>query len=167
MFERQGEILQTSTIMTGVGGTRTVVAFRSSGHEPEAARVWFAWGMSSIMPAVTPPVPSEAGRRHPLDPDPVPATKAGAVLALGVAAALTGVFVGGLVPATLALLLAREVRDDLRASGGYLIGRRRVRTGVALAWTGIVLAAGTLVVAVILGLLTLAAGGRDFAPTVN
>jgi hydroxylaminobenzene mutase len=123
--------------------------------------------MSSIMPAVTPPLSGEAGRRHPLDPDPTPATKAGAVLALGVTAALTGLFIGGLVPATLALLLAREVGDDLRASGGYLTGRRRLRTGVGLAWTGIVLAAGTLVVAVIFGLLTLAAGGRDFAPTVN
>ena len=119
------------------------------------------------MPTATQSVPGEAGRRHPLDPDPAPASKAGAVLALGVVAALTGTFVGGLVPATLALLLAREVRDDLRASGGYLIGRKRLRTGVALAWTGIVLAAGTLVVAVIFGLLTLAAGGRDFAPTVN
>jgi hydroxylaminobenzene mutase len=123
--------------------------------------------MSSIVPGITAPLPGDSGRRHPLDPDPMPATKAGAVLALGVIAALTGIFVGGVVPATIALLLAREVRDDLRASGGYLTGRSKVRTGVGLAWTGLVLAAVTLVVAAVLGLLTLAAGGQDFAPTVN
>jgi hypothetical protein len=109
----------------------------------------------------------DATRRHPLDPDPVPSSKAGAVLALGVIAALTGIFVGGLVPATVALLMAREVRDDLRGAGGFLTGGRRVRTGVALAWIGVVLAATSLVIATVLGLLNLAAGSRDFAPTVN
>jgi hypothetical protein len=110
---------------------------------------------------------AEASRRHPLDPDPIPSSKARAVFALGVIAALTGIFVGGLVPATVALLLAREVRGDLRSAGGFLTGGRRVRTGVALAWTGIVLAATSLVVATVLGLLNLAAGSHDFAPTVN
>lgn len=110
---------------------------------------------------------AEPSRRHPLDPDPVPATKAGAVLALGVVAALTGIAIGGVVPAVLALLLAREVRADLRAAGGFLLGGRRVRIGVALAWTGIVLAATTTVVAIIFGLLHLAGYGRDYAPTVN
>jgi (hydroxyamino)benzene mutase len=109
----------------------------------------------------------DVARRHPLDPDPVPSSKAGAVLALGVIAALTGIFVGGLVPATVALLLAREVRADLRDAGGFLTGGRRVRTGVALAWTGVVLAATSLVIATIFGLLNLAAGSRDLAPTVN
>src|SRR5690349_24763035 len=33
----------------------------------------------------------DATLRHPLDPDPVPSSKAGAVLALGVIAALTGI----------------------------------------------------------------------------
>jgi hydroxylaminobenzene mutase len=106
-------------------------------------------------------------RRHPLDPDPVPSTKAGAVLALGVAAALTGLLVGGLVPATIALLLAREARADLRDAGGFLVGNRRIRIGVALAWTGVVLAATTLVVAIVFGLLQFAGYGRDYAPTVN
>ncbi len=106
-------------------------------------------------------------RRHPLDPDPVPSTKAGAVLALGVVAALTGLLVGGLVPATIALLLAREARTDLRDAGGFLVGNRRIRIGVALAWTGVVLAATTLVVAIVFGLLQFAGYGRDYAPTVN
>jgi hypothetical protein len=89
------------------------------------------------------------------------------VLALGIAAALTGVMIGGLVPATIALVLAKEVRADLRAAGGFLLGSRRLRIGVALAWAGIVLAAAALVVAGIAGLLTFAAYGRDYAPTVN
>ena len=39
--------------------------------------------------------------RHPADPDPVPSTKARSVLVLGLVAALTGFFLGGLIPATL------------------------------------------------------------------
>jgi (hydroxyamino)benzene mutase len=106
--------------------------------------------------------------RHPLDPDPVPATKASAVLALGIVAVVTGPLVGGAVPATVALLLARESRDDLRAAQGFLLGGKRIRTGVTLSWVGIVLALTALVVASVIGLLTLADnGGQDFAPTVN
>jgi (hydroxyamino)benzene mutase len=106
--------------------------------------------------------------RHPLDPDPVPATKATAVFALGLTAALTGVALGGLVPATVALLLAREVRRDLVAAQGFLIGTRRLRRGVILAWIGIVLACATTVAAVILALYRWAqTGGVDYGPTVN
>jgi hypothetical protein len=117
--------------------------------------------MSTVTSVTEPP------NRHPFDPDPVLSTKAGAVLALGVVAAITGALVGGLVPATIALLLAREVRTDLHRAGGFLVGNRRLRLGVALAWTGIILAATVLVVAGILGLLHFAAYGRDYAPTVN
>src|SRR5947209_1465542 len=91
--------------------------------------------------------------RHPLDPDPVRSTKARAVLALGIVAALTGFFLGGLVPATLALLLARQARDERVASAGFLTGGRALRVGVALAWVGIVLAATAVVIASIIGLL--------------
>src|SRR5256886_17541261 len=62
------------------------------------------------------------GARHPLDPDPVRSTKAAAVLALGIVAALTGYFLGGLVPATLALLLARQARAEQVAAAGFLTG---------------------------------------------
>lgn len=106
--------------------------------------------------------------RHPLDPDPVRATKATAVFALGVAALLTGPFVGGVIPATVALLLAREVRADLHAAEGYLVGTRRLQRGVALAWAGIVLALATLVVAIVRGLyLWAGTGGVDFDPTMK
>lgn len=106
--------------------------------------------------------------RHPLDPDPIRSTKSGAVLALGIVAAVTGFLVGGVIPATLALVLARQGNAELAAAGGYLTGQRRLRVGVALAWVGIVLAATALVIAAIIGLLHVAqTSGRDYAPGVN
>ncbi|GAA2573543.1 hypothetical protein GCM10010435_55730 [Winogradskya consettensis] len=109
---------------------------------------------------------SAAPTRHPMDPEPVPATKARAVFALGLVALLTGPFIGGVIPATIALMLARQVSREHYASGGYLLGARWVRRGRALAWAGIVLALTALVVAVIAGLLHFAgsSGGQDFAP---
>ena len=115
-------------------------------------------------------VPSAAleNARHPLDPDPVPSTKARAVFALGLVAALTGFFLGGLIPASLALLLARQAGQERRASGGYLVGARRLRMGIRLAWIGIVLAATAVVIGSIIGLLHYAdSGGTTYGPNVN
>src|SRR2546430_12784910 len=47
------------------------------------------------------------------------------VLALGIVAALTGFFLGGLVPATLALLLARQAHREQLAAAGFLTGDRK------------------------------------------
>ena len=104
--------------------------------------------------------------RHPLDPEPVPSSKARAVFALGLLAFLSGAFVGGVIPATITLILARQVDRQAYGAGGYLTGAVWVRRGRAFAWAGIVLAAATLVVATIAGLLHLAgsAGAQDFAP---
>jgi hypothetical protein len=101
-----------------------------------------------------------------MDPDPVRATKARAVFALGLVGFLTGAFVGGVIPATLSLLLARQAARDAYAAGGYLTGQAWIRRGRRLAWTGIVLALATLVVVAIAGLLHLAStpSGPDFAP---
>ncbi|WP_204296054.1 hypothetical protein [Actinoplanes campanulatus] len=100
-----------------------------------------------------------------MDPEPVPMTKARAVFALGLVGLLTGPLVGGVIPATLALLLARQSARQAYAAGGYLTGSAWIRRGRQLAWTGLVLAATALVVALIAGLLHLAApGGQDFAP---
>src|SRR5882757_9267056 len=104
-------------------------------------------GRMSLIPAAL------ANVRHPLDPDAVASTKSRSVLALGLVAALTGFFLGGLIPATLALSLARQARRERVASAGYLTGARALRVGVALAWVGIVLAATALVIATIIGLL--------------
>lgn len=106
-----------------------------------------------------------AGRRHPLDPEPVPSTKAAAVLALGIAAVVTGPLVGGIVPATLGITMARQARADLASARGYLTGGRQVRIGLVLAWVGIALAVAALVAASIVGLLSLAGGGQDFPDT--
>ncbi len=101
-----------------------------------------------------------------MDPEPVAATKARAVFALGLVALLTGAFVGGVVPATVALLLARQTHRQQYAARGYLTGSAWLRRGRRLAWAGLVLALTALVVAVIAGLLHLATvpGGQDFAP---
>src|SRR5258705_6072089 len=85
--------------------------------------------------------------RHPLDPDPARSTKAAAVLALGIAAVITGPLLGGVVPATLGLRLAREARGDLIAGPGYLTGARQLRARLLLAWIGLGLAALALVAA--------------------
>jgi hydroxylaminobenzene mutase len=101
-----------------------------------------------------------------MDPDTAPSTKARAVFALGLVGFLTGAFIGGVIPATVALLLARQTARDAYASGGYLTGSAWIRRGRRLAWVGLVLALTSLVVAAIAGLLHLAGtpGGADFAP---
>jgi len=107
--------------------------------------------------------------RHPLDPEPVRSTKAAAVLALGVAAVVTAPVLGGIVPATLGLTLARQTRSDIEAGQGYLTGGRQLRLGTILAWTGLAIAVASLVVASVIGLLNLAGGGggSDFPPTTD
>ena len=117
------------------------------------------------MPVAAPPGPP----RHPLDPDPVRATKARAVFALGLMGALTGLFIGGVVPATVALQLARQARREAYASGGFLTGAAWLRRGESLAWAGLVLVAVSVVVAVVVGVIRLAEApyGHDFAPNMD
>ncbi|HEX5598237.1 MAG TPA: hypothetical protein VFX61_19815 [Micromonosporaceae bacterium] len=110
-----------------------------------------------------------AALRHPFDPDPVRSTKARAVFVLGVVAALTGPFVGGIAPATLAMVLARQARREAYASAGYLTGADLLRRGERLAWLGILLAAAAVVVAAVIGVAQWASSpiGRDFPPTFD
>ncbi|MBY8874019.1 hypothetical protein K7640_19525 [Micromonospora sp. PLK6-60] len=110
-----------------------------------------------------------AGTRHPLDPDPARATKARAVFALGLIAALTGLFVGGIVPATIALQLSRQARREAWASGGFLTGGAWLRRGERLAWVGLVLAAVALVGALVVGVVRWADApfGQDYAPNID
>jgi MFS family permease len=107
--------------------------------------------------------------RHPLDPDQTRSSKAVAVLVLGATAALTGFFLGGLIPAALALLLGRDAEAELRRSAGFLTGWRLLRAGTILAWVGVVLAVTALVIAAVIGLLHLATTptGTDYDPNVN
>ncbi|MBM2619150.1 hypothetical protein JIG36_26720 [Actinoplanes sp. LDG1-06] len=101
-----------------------------------------------------------------MDPDPEPSSKARAVFALGLVGFLTGAFVGGVIPATVALLLARQTARQAYEAKGYLTGSAWIRRGRRLAWAGIVLALTSLVIASIAGLLHLAGspGGPDFSP---
>lgn len=117
------------------------------------------------------PVPSATypRPRHPADPDPVRSSKATAVFALGLVAAITGLLVGGVVPATVALLLGRQARREAYNSRGYLTGAIWLRRGERLAWTGLLLAGAVLTLALVLGIFTWATGpvGQDFAPGVD
>jgi hydroxylaminobenzene mutase len=134
---------------------------RSSATDPERSRPATSLDDDFELPPQTP-------GRHPLDPDLAPSSKSAAVLALGVAALITGPLIGGIVPATLALLLARQARSDLRAGAGYLVGGRQLRTGVRLAWVGLGLAVAALVAMSVLGILSLAdLGTQDFPDTSN
>ncbi|MGH3664157.1 MAG: hypothetical protein ACRDTQ_20175 [Micromonosporaceae bacterium] len=99
-----------------------------------------------------------AAARHPRDPDPVRATKARGVLALGIVALCTSFTVGGVIPAVLALVMAQQSRSEMRASKGFLTGDRLLRLGERLAWASIVIAATVLVAGAVSGLLTLAPG---------
>ena len=101
-----------------------------------------------------------------MDPDPERSSKARAVFALGLVGFLTGPFVGGVGPATVALLLARQAARQAYEAQGYLTGSAWIRRGRRLAWAGLVLALTSLVIAAIAGLLHLAAtpSGPDFAP---
>jgi (hydroxyamino)benzene mutase len=119
---------------------------------------------------MTEPAPAgPSSRRHPLDPDPVRSSKAYAVFTLGAVSALTGFFVGGVVPATVAMLLARQARREAYSSGGYLTGSVWVRRGERLAWLGLILAATAVVAALVIGVIRLAGNpaGHDFAPSVD
>jgi hypothetical protein len=118
---------------------------------------------------VSPAVAATPIVRHPLDPEPVRSTKAAAVLALGVAAVVTAPVLGGLVPATLGLALARQTRSDIEAGQGYLTGGRQLRVGTILAWTGLAIAVAALVAWSVIGLMSLAKGGagHDFPATTD
>lgn len=113
---------------------------------------------------------SPAALRHPLDPEPVRSTKAGTVFALGLVALVTGPFVGGLVPASIAITLARQARREAFHSHGYLTGAAWLRRGEKLAWAGVALAATALVTAIVIGVIDYAGTpttGQDFAPGVD
>lgn len=116
---------------------------------------------------MTEPVPGEL--RHADDPQPVLASKARAVLLLGWLAALTGPLVGGAVPAVIALLLARQFRQEAHQAQGFLTGRGWVQRGEQLAWAGLMLATVALTAAVVIGLFQLAGRppGPDYPPYVD
>jgi hypothetical protein len=118
---------------------------------------------------MTGPLTAAAIARHPLDPEPVGSTKATAVLVLGVVALVTGPLVGGVVPAIIALVLARQARADLIAGRGYLTGAERLRLGELTALVGLGFATLTLVLAAVAAIVTVAGGPipYDFPDTID
>ncbi|MEV7331848.1 hypothetical protein [Micromonospora sp. NPDC093244] len=107
--------------------------------------------------------------RHPLDPDPARATKARAVFALGLLGMLTGLFIGGVVPATVALQLSRQARREAYASAGFLTGGAWLRRGERMAWIGLVLVAVSVVIAVVIGVVQMAGSpfGHDYPTNMD
>jgi hydroxylaminobenzene mutase len=106
--------------------------------------------------------------RHPEDPEPVRDTKATATFWLGVLAVVTGLTIGGAVPATVALVLAGQARRDIADGRGWRRGGRLVTIGERLAWIGLGLAALALASALMIGLWRRwHAPEHDFPPSIN
>lgn len=102
-----------------------------------------------------------SGVRHPDDPEPVESTKiVGARLLAAIGIALSP-FVGGVIPALIALLLARQAEADIRASEGFLLGASRLPQIRRLAWTALGIAAAVVIAALLVWIIALArsAGG--------
>lgn len=98
----------------------------------------------------------QQGLRHPDDPEPVESTKVVAARMLaGVGAALS-VFVGGAIPAVIALVLARQAEADIRASEGFLLGASRLPGIRRTAWIAIGIAAAIVVAALLVWVLGMA-----------
>ncbi|HZM75135.1 MAG TPA: hypothetical protein VFC19_05375 [Candidatus Limnocylindrales bacterium] len=106
--------------------------------------------------------------RHPDDPDITPDTKVVAAFCLGILGATTGLALGGAVPATIALLLARQGARELEEGRGWRTGARYLVWARRLAWLGLGLAAISLATLVAVRLLQDAgANVKDFPPTVD
>lgn len=109
-----------------------------------------------------------APARDPADPEPVADTKATAAFGLALLAAVTGLAVGGIVPATIALALARQAREELRTGEGWRTGAGRVRWAERLSWLALALATLTLLTLTVwLFLRGVHFGTQDFPPTIN
>ncbi|MEU5874507.1 hypothetical protein AB0A73_23465 [Glycomyces sp. NPDC047369] len=104
----------------------------------------------------------EPGVRHPDDPEPVESTKVVAARMLaGVGAALS-VFVGGAVPAVIALMLARQAEADIRASEGFLLGASRLPGIRRTAWAALGIAGAVVVAALLVWVVAMArSAGSD------
>jgi (hydroxyamino)benzene mutase len=107
--------------------------------------------------------------RHPADPQPVRASKARAVWWLGLFSVVTGPLVAGLVPATVALVLAGQFRREAYHAEGFLTGAAQARRGEWLAWSGIALAIVAVATAAMIGLFHAASAppAPTFPPHVD
>jgi hypothetical protein len=77
-------------------------------------------------------------------------------------------FVGGVIPALIALQLARQGEADIRASEGYLLGASRLPLVRRLSWIAIGIATAVVVAALLVWVVSLAraAGGPAYGGDV-
>jgi hydroxylaminobenzene mutase len=106
--------------------------------------------------------------RHSDDPDIVRDSKAVAAFCLAVLGLVTAVLVAGVVPATVALVLARQASLELEAGRGWRTGARHVIWARRLARAA--LAVAVLALALVVAVRLLQDAGltdRDYPPNVN
>jgi hypothetical protein len=106
--------------------------------------------------------------RHPDDPDTVRDSKAVAAFFLALFGLVSAVLVAGIVPATVALVLARQASLELEAGRGWRTGARHVIWARRLGWMGVALA--LLAFAVVIAVHLLQEAGlahRDYPPNVD
>lgn len=96
--------------------------------------------------------------RHPEDPEPITDTKIVAAQVLAVTGLVLSPFVGGVVPALFALVLAKQAERDIRDSEGWLLGACKLRRIRRIARIALGIVAGVIIVAILLGVIAMAVG---------
>jgi hypothetical protein len=104
------------------------------------------------------------GVRHPDDPEPVESTKVVAARLLAAIGIALSPFVGGAIPALIALMLARQAEADIRASEGFLLGASRLPLVRRLSHIALVISALVVVAVLLWWVIVLArsAGGASY-----
>ena len=102
-----------------------------------------------------------SGVRHPDDPEPVESTKVVAARLLAAVGVALSPFVGGAIPALIALLLARQAEADIRASEGFLLGASRLPLVRRLSWIAIAISTAVVVAGLLVWIVTLARAAGD------
>ncbi|WP_199034493.1 hypothetical protein [Glycomyces salinus] len=96
------------------------------------------------------------GVRHPDDPEPVESTKIVASHTLAAIGLVISPFIGGAIPALLALVLARQAEAEIRDSEGFLLGGRKLARIRRLAWIAIGVSAAVVIVVLLVTVVDLA-----------
>lgn len=104
------------------------------------------------------------GLRHPEDPEPVESTKVVAARLLAAIGIALAPFVGGAIPAFIALVLARQAEADIRDSEGFLLGASRLPSVRRLSWIALGIAGAVVTAVLLFWVISLArsAGGASY-----
>lgn len=101
-------------------------------------------------------VAQSGGVRHPDDPEPVESTKIVAAHTLAAIGLVLSPFIGGSIPALVALMLARQAEAEVRESEGFLLGGRKLARIRKLAWIAIGVAAAVVIAILLVTVVDLA-----------